>query len=263
MATGAQWRVGDAEREAVAGQLREHYAAGRLTIDEFRARLDAAYAAATADELSRVTADLPAAGPGAAAVPAPSGPVPAGRYRAAGPARRRHPGRAAAALILAGLVTAGALALGSLPHGGLLVLAFVLVLLPVMLLAALAGAAVWIGRRAWRSGVWLEAVPVAVGLPWLARVIWMARAALVGRALWRAGEGPAGPCSRGVRAARTGGTAVMATRSTRATRAGPGIRRGSATSAARPGNGTAARRLRPLPRLPPTRRARPRRRRPA
>jgi Domain of unknown function (DUF1707) len=187
MATGAQWRVGDAEREAVAEQLREHYAAGRLSIDEFRARLDAAYAAATADELSRVTANLPAAGPGAAADLAPSGPGPAGRYRAASPRRRRHRGRAAVALILAGLVTAGALALGSLPHGGLLVLAFVLVLLPVMLLAALAGAAVWIGRRAWRSGVWLEAVPVAVGLPWLARVVWMARAALVGRALWRAG----------------------------------------------------------------------------
>lgn len=63
MATGAQWRVGDAEREAVAGQLREHYAAGRLTIDEFRARLDAAYSATTAAGLSRVTADLPAAGP--------------------------------------------------------------------------------------------------------------------------------------------------------------------------------------------------------
>ena len=64
MATGADWRVGDAEREAVAEQLREHYAAGRLTIDEFRARLDAAYSATTAAGLSRVTADLPAAGPG-------------------------------------------------------------------------------------------------------------------------------------------------------------------------------------------------------
>ena len=58
MATGADWRVGDAEREAVAEQLREHYAAGRLTIDEFRARLDAAYSATTAAGLSRVTADL-------------------------------------------------------------------------------------------------------------------------------------------------------------------------------------------------------------
>jgi hypothetical protein len=67
------------------------------------------------------------------------------------------------------------------------VLASVLVLAPVMLLAALAGAAIWIGRRAWRSGIWLEAIPLAVGMPWLARVIWMARAALVGRALWQAG----------------------------------------------------------------------------
>ena len=188
MATGAQWRVGDAEREAVAGQLREHYAAGRLSIEEFQARLDAASAAATADQLRRVTADLPAAGPGPAAGPALTGPRPAGRYRAASPRRRPNRGRAAAALILAGLVTAGALAIGSLPHGGLLVLAFVLVLLPVMLLAALAGAAIWIGRRAWRSGIWLEAVPVALGMPWLARVVWMARAALVGRALWQAGE---------------------------------------------------------------------------
>ena len=188
MATGAQWRVGDAEREAVAGQLREHYAAGRLSIEEFQARLDAAYAAATADQLRRVTADLPAAGPGPAAAPALAGPRPAGRYRAASPRRQPNRGRAAAALILAGLVTAGALAIGALPHGGLLVLALVLVLAPVMLLAALAGAAIWIGRRAWRSGIWLEAVPVALGMPWLARVVWMARAALVGRALWQAGE---------------------------------------------------------------------------
>ena len=188
MATGAQWRVGDAEREAVTGQLREHYAAGRLSIEEFQARLDAAYAAATAGQLRRVTADLPAAGPGQAAGPALAGPRPAGRYRAASPRRQPNRGRAAAALILAGLVTASALAIGSLPHGGLLVLALVLVLAPVMLLAALAGAAIWIGRRAWRSGIWLEAVPVALGMPWLARVVWMARAALVGRALWQAGE---------------------------------------------------------------------------
>src|SRR4029077_12576590 len=69
MATGAEWRVGDAEREAVAEQLREHYAAGRLTIEEFRSRLDAAYAAATAADLRRVTADLPSAGP------SPAGPA--------------------------------------------------------------------------------------------------------------------------------------------------------------------------------------------
>ena len=184
MATGADWRVGDAEREAVAEQLREHYAAGRLTIDEFRARLDAAYAATTAAGLSRATADLPAAGPGPAGVAW----EPAGPPHVPGPARRHHPGRITALLVFAGLVTAGAVALGSLPHGGLLVLAFLLVVVPVTLLTALAGALIWVGRRAWRSGAWLEAVPVVVGLPWLARVMWLARAALVGRAFWRAGE---------------------------------------------------------------------------
>jgi Domain of unknown function (DUF1707) len=187
MATGADWRVGDAEREAVAEQLREHYATGRLTIDEFRARLDAAYSAATAAGLSRVTADLPAAGssPAGAAGGAAGA---AQRHDVPGPARRRHPGRLAALLVFAGLVTASAVALGSLPHGGLLVLAFLLVVVPMTLLTALGAALIWVGRRAWRTGAWLEAVPVAVGMPWLARVIWLARAALVGRAFWRAGE---------------------------------------------------------------------------
>jgi hypothetical protein len=187
MATGADWRVGDAEREAVAEQLREHYAAGRLTIDEFRTRLDAAYSATTAAGLSRVTADLPAAGPRpVGAARGATGVIPP--HHVPGQARRRHPARLAALLVFAGLVTASAVALGSLPHGGLLVLAFLLVVVPMTLLTALAAALIWIGRRAWRSGVWLEAVPLAVGMPWLGRVIWLARAALVGRAFWRAGE---------------------------------------------------------------------------
>jgi DUF1707 SHOCT-like domain len=187
MATGADWRVGDAEREAVAEQLREHYAAGRLTIDEFRARLDAAYAATTAAGLSRVTAVLPAAGH--LPIGVAWGAVGAARsHSAPGLAQRRHPGRLAALLVFVGLVTASAVALGSLPHGGLLVLAFLLVVVPMTLLTALAAALIWIGRRAWRSGVWLEAVPLAVGMPWLGRVIWLARVALVGRAFWRAGE---------------------------------------------------------------------------
>ncbi|HKA96778.1 MAG TPA: DUF1707 domain-containing protein [Streptosporangiaceae bacterium] len=186
MATGADWRAGDAEREDVAGQLREHYAAGRLTIDEFRARLDAAYSAATARDLGRVSADLPVPGRGPAAGSAWEGTRAARRRRAPG-LRRRWAGPAGL-LIFAGLVTASVLALGSLPHGGLLVLALLLVLVPVTLLAALAGALVWIGLRAWRSGAWLEALPIAAGMPWLGRVVWLARAVLVGRAFWRAGE---------------------------------------------------------------------------
>jgi len=91
-------------------------------------------------------------------------------------------------LIFVSLVAASALALDSLPHGGLLVLALLLVVVPMMLLAALAGALIWVGRRAWRSGAWLEAVPLAAGMPWLGRVVWLARAVLVGRTFWRAGE---------------------------------------------------------------------------
>ena len=59
MATGSNIRVGDAEREAVAAQLREHYGVGRLTLDELNERLDQTFAAKTAGELNAVTTDLP------------------------------------------------------------------------------------------------------------------------------------------------------------------------------------------------------------
>jgi Domain of unknown function (DUF1707) len=59
MATGPNIRVGDAEREAVAAQLRDHYADGRLTLDEMNERLDQTFAAKTYSELNAVTTDLP------------------------------------------------------------------------------------------------------------------------------------------------------------------------------------------------------------
>ena len=59
MATGSNIRVGDAEREVVATQLREHYADGRLTLDELNERLDQAFAAKTRADLTAVTRDLP------------------------------------------------------------------------------------------------------------------------------------------------------------------------------------------------------------
>jgi hypothetical protein len=188
MATGTNWRAGDAEREAVTGQLREHYAAGRLSLDEFRARLDAAYAAVTVRDLAPVTADLPAAAAGQAAA------RPLLPRRA--PARRRRRAALMAVLALAAAITGSALLIGSLPHGGLLVLVFLLVVLPVLLLATLAATVVWVGRRAWRSGAWLEIVPVAAGMPWLGRVIWLARAVLVSRAFWRLGRRAAQPLRR-------------------------------------------------------------------
>ena len=58
MATGSNWRAGDADRMAVADQLREHYAVGRLSMDEFRARLDAAYAAVTGPGSAERRAEL-------------------------------------------------------------------------------------------------------------------------------------------------------------------------------------------------------------
>ena len=60
MATGyGNVRVGDADREATAAQLREHYADGRLTLDELNERLDQTFAAKTVADLTTVTRDLP------------------------------------------------------------------------------------------------------------------------------------------------------------------------------------------------------------
>jgi Flp pilus assembly protein TadB len=59
MATEWNIRVSDTEREAVAAQLREHYAQGRLTTDELNERLDRAFASKTRTELAAVTSDLP------------------------------------------------------------------------------------------------------------------------------------------------------------------------------------------------------------
>jgi Domain of unknown function (DUF1707)/Cell wall-active antibiotics response 4TMS YvqF len=52
-------RASDAEREQVASALREHLVAGRLTLDEFSERVDAAHAARTVGELDALRRDLP------------------------------------------------------------------------------------------------------------------------------------------------------------------------------------------------------------
>ena len=56
-----EMRVGSAEREAIAAELREHYASGRLTLDELNERLEAAFAAKTRGDLTAVMRDLPSA----------------------------------------------------------------------------------------------------------------------------------------------------------------------------------------------------------
>ena len=85
---------------------------------------------------------------------------------------------------VAGLI---ALAVLAWPHGLLAVL-LVLLAVPVLLLSLVTAAAIWVGRRAWRSGAWMEAVPVVAGMPWLRGVIWAVRAALIGKAFWRLGQ---------------------------------------------------------------------------
>lgn len=59
MATGYNVRIGDADREAIAAQLRDHYADGRLTLDELNERLDQTFAAKTKADLDVVMRDLP------------------------------------------------------------------------------------------------------------------------------------------------------------------------------------------------------------
>jgi hypothetical protein len=55
----AELRVSDQERDAVAREIREHFAAGRLTEDELSERVQAAYQAKTQAELRALRADLP------------------------------------------------------------------------------------------------------------------------------------------------------------------------------------------------------------
>jgi hypothetical protein len=59
VASGYDMRVGDAERDAAANELREHFASGRLTQDELNERLDRTFAAKTRGDLSGLFSDLP------------------------------------------------------------------------------------------------------------------------------------------------------------------------------------------------------------
>src|SRR5260370_37264721 len=79
-------RVSDADRDRVTAQLRDHFAAGRITPGELDGRLSAALNAKTFGDLRRIMGDLPAP------VPAPrgAGPPPL-RATPAWAVRRRHP----------------------------------------------------------------------------------------------------------------------------------------------------------------------------
>jgi hypothetical protein len=59
MADRPDLRVSDEQRDRVAQEIREHFAAGRLTDEELSDRVQAAYGARTEGELNAVLADLP------------------------------------------------------------------------------------------------------------------------------------------------------------------------------------------------------------
>jgi hypothetical protein len=182
--------VTDADRDAVAAQLREHYAAGRLSLDEFQDRLDAVYRAQTAREVGAVTDSLPHEG-----VVIPPGAAWDG-YRGGYPfdvvKMRAAVARAGRRIMLAfGVVTAGSVLVLALlitafmVHGGLLGIVVGALLAIFVVGVAAVGALVWLTRRLWRRHAWIEAAPLVIGQPWLSWVARMARLLLTGHALWQ------------------------------------------------------------------------------
>ena len=81
----------DEDRGRIAAALGEHYAAGRLALEEFQQRLDKTYAATTLGELDDLMTDLPGRDLGQLPgpwLPSPSGNLPLPRQRLPGPAPR-------------------------------------------------------------------------------------------------------------------------------------------------------------------------------
>jgi uncharacterized protein DUF1707 len=120
-------RVSDADRDRVTAQLRDHFAAGRITPGELDERLSAALNAKTFGDLRRIMADLP--GP----VPAPLGAAPPSlRATPAWAVRRRH--RPFPPLVLLALLAALLI-----PGTGWLLVAFVNVILLLWLMTFVVG----------------------------------------------------------------------------------------------------------------------------
>ena len=122
-----RYRTSDADRDRVAGLLRDHFAAGRITSEELDDRLTATLNAKTFGDLRRALADLPEAAP----VPGPASRVPpqvAPRWAA----RRRGP----RLLPLAVLAIVAAVLI---PGAGWLFLAVFQAVLLLWLAACLAG----------------------------------------------------------------------------------------------------------------------------
>jgi hypothetical protein len=121
-------RVSDADRERVTARLREHYADGRLTSEEFEERLTVVLNATTFGDLRRVMADLPDGAP----VPPQVRSGPPGAWRGGPIVIRRGP----RLLPLLGIVLIAALVL---PGAGWLFFAVFKVVLVLWLVACVAG----------------------------------------------------------------------------------------------------------------------------
>ncbi len=136
-------RVSDADRDRVTAQLRDHFAAGRITPGELDERLSAALNAKTFGDLRRIMTDLP--GP----VPAPLGAAPPPlRVTPAWAARRRPP--------FPPLILVALLAALVIPGGGWLLAALVNVILLFWLMTLVVGAVAFgrSGRRRHHLGGW-------------------------------------------------------------------------------------------------------------
>ena len=82
--SGLDLRASDDDRERVVDVLRDHTAAGRLTVDELDERIDRAYAARTLGDLVPLTRDLPELPSGRAVAAPAASPARAGPVRASG-----------------------------------------------------------------------------------------------------------------------------------------------------------------------------------
>jgi hypothetical protein len=78
-------RLSDAERDAAAADLGEHYAQGRLSADEHDERLGAVWAAKTRAEIGPILRDLPSAYAGVAAPARQAEPPRGPAYWSSGP----------------------------------------------------------------------------------------------------------------------------------------------------------------------------------
>jgi len=136
-------RVSDADRDRVSAQLRDHFAAGRITTGELDERLSAALNAKTFGDLRRIMADLPGPVP-ALADAAP----PALRATPTWVVRRRRPS-------FPPLILLALLAALLIPPIGWMLATFVNVILLFWLMTFVAGAfASGHPRRRYHNGDW-------------------------------------------------------------------------------------------------------------